>query len=201
MASLAAVVIGRHFAWAHLPKTGGDATYSMLCAVPGLVEFADPLNSSLKHTPFPDRGKQVAGKLLVMNIRRLPEWVISIAQHKARHGVYPDYEAIPLPSHAELSQTTEADDLLRQMTGDGRFGVQRWLRTERLEDDVLDLLDELGELTDQSREAVLAVGEVNVGDYDRQLERLGAVEVKRLYSLNPSWAASERRAYGSLAIA
>jgi hypothetical protein len=173
----------------------------MLCAVPGLVEFADPLHCNRKHAPFPDREKQLAGKLLVMSIRRLPEWAISIAQHKARHGQYPDYAAIPLPSHEKLSRTTEADEVLRQMTGDGRFEVKRWLRTERLDQDVLDLLDELGELTDRSREAVLAVGRVNEGAYDRQLvEQLTQVQVERLYSLNPSWATAERRAYGSLPI-
>lgn len=170
----------------------------MLCAVPGLVQFADPLTCDRKHTPFPDREEQLAGKLLVMNIRRLPKWVISIAQHKARYGRYPDYAAVPLPSHEELSRSTEADELLRQMTGDGRFEVKRWLRTERLDEDVPDLLDELGELTDRSRGAVLAVGRVNEGDYDRQLEQLTAVQAERLYGLNPSWAAAERRAFGSL---
>ena len=30
------MVIGERFAWAHLPKTGGDATHEMLCAIPAL---------------------------------------------------------------------------------------------------------------------------------------------------------------------
>ena len=85
------MVIGRRFAWAHLPKTAGDATLAMFAAVPGLVQFADPVDSNDKHMPFFGREPEVAGKLLVMNIRRLPDWVFSGAQHKARHGVFPDY--------------------------------------------------------------------------------------------------------------
>ena len=66
------MVIGRRFAWAHLPKTAGDATCSMLVAVPGLVQFADRPDSNDKHIPFFGREAEVAGKLLAMNIRRQP---------------------------------------------------------------------------------------------------------------------------------
>src|SRR5689334_9412567 len=117
------MVIGRGFAWAHLPKTAGDATYSMLTAVPGLVEFADPLDSNDKHMPFFGRESEVAGKLLVMNIRRLPAWALSGAQHKARHGLHPDYRPLPLEPNREIAGRTDADHLLRWMTDHGRFAV------------------------------------------------------------------------------
>ena len=35
------MVIGKEFAWAHLPKTGGDTTRTLFEAFPGLVQFAD----------------------------------------------------------------------------------------------------------------------------------------------------------------
>jgi hypothetical protein len=134
------MVIGRRFAWAHLPKTGGDATLAMLCSVPGLVQFADPADSQDKHMPFFGREPEVAGKLLVMNIRRLPSWALSGAQHKARHGLHPDYQPGPLERPEEITSRTDADDLLRWMTDHGRFSIDRWLRMESLQDDVLDLL-------------------------------------------------------------
>jgi hypothetical protein len=194
------MVIGRRFAWAHMPKAAGDATCRMLCAVPGLVEFADPLTSHEKHMPFFGREREVAAKLLVMNIRRLPDWAISGAQHKARYGEYPDYIPMPLATPEELSRGTDADDLLRWMTDHGRLKVERWLRTERLEEDVLALLEELGELTDQARAAVLSVGRVNVGEYDRRLSELTGAQVARLYRVNPAWAEVERRVYGDVPI-
>jgi hypothetical protein len=178
------MVIGRRFAWAHLPKTAGDATLAMFQAVPGLVQFADPPDSNDKHMPFFGREPEVAGKLLVMNIRRLPAWVLSGAQHQARHGVFPDYRPGRHESWEQITSRTDADDLLRCLT-----------------EDVLGLLDELGELSPQTRSAVTSMGRVNEGDYPReQAGRISADQLARLYSLNPVWAGVERRLYGALPI-
>jgi hypothetical protein len=191
------LVIGERFAWAHLPKTGGDAAARMLAGVPGLVRFADPPDSNDKHLPFFARESEVAGKLLVMNIRRLPAWTLSGAHHKAAHGVHPDYRPLPLEGADEMTSTTDADDLLRWMTDHGRFRVTRWLRAEALEQDVLALLSELGVLTPEVHAAVWRVGRVNVGSYDRDVAgRFSEEQIARLYRLNPDWTAIERRVYG-----
>jgi hypothetical protein len=193
------VVITEQFAWAHLPKTGGDATRAMLCSVPGLVRFADPPESNDKHTPFFGREDQIAGKLLVMNIRRLPAWTLSGAQHKAAHGVYPDYRPQPLQTPDEMTSTTEADDLLRWMTDHGRFEVDRWLRVEALEADLLALLSELGIEAPEARRGVLAVGRVNEGSYEHdEAGAFSAEQLRRLYECNPTWARIERWVYGGL---
>ncbi len=42
-----------------------------------------------------------------------------------------------------MTDKTDADDLLRWMTDHGRFEVDRWLRAEMLDRDVLALLAEL----------------------------------------------------------
>jgi hypothetical protein len=193
------VVIGRRFAWAHLPKTAGDATASMLASVPGLIEFADPLDSNDKHLPFFARESELTDKLLCMNIRRLPAWALSGAQHKAAHGVHPAYTPLPLETFDQITSRTDADDLLRWMTDHGRLPVDRWLRAEALEHDVLALLSELGKLTAEARAGVMSVGRVNEGSYSRELARdFTEEQVTRLYELNPTWAAVERRVYGDL---
>lgn len=193
------MVIGERFAWGHLAKTAGDATLAMLAAVPGLVRFADPPDSNDKHLPFFAREAEVQGKLLVMNIRRLPAWAVSGAHHKAAHGVHPDYRPLPLETGDQISSRTDADDLLRWMTDHGRFAVDRWLRAEALENDVLALLAELGVGSAEVRECVLAVGRVNEGCYERDLpRRFSAEQIRRLYALNPTWAGIERRVYGGL---
>lgn len=193
------MVIGRGFAWAHLPKTAGDATLRMLSAVPGLVSFADPPDSNDKHLPFFAREAEVARRLRVMNIRRLPAWALSGAQHSARHGVHPDYRPGLLESAEQIAGKTDADDLLRWMTDHDRLSVDRWLRAEMIESDLLALLAELGELTPETGARVQAVGRVNAGAYDRDLSRyFTARQVAQLYAQNPAWAAVERRVYGSI---
>ncbi len=189
------MVIGERFAWAHLPKAGGDATAAMFAAVPGLVQFADPSDSNDKHMPFFGREPEVAGKLLVMNIRRLPAWSLSAAHHKALNGVFPEYRPLPMMSPAEQALSTDPDDLLRWMTDHGRLAVDRWLRAEELEHDVLALLSEIGVLTPQVRAAVLAVGRINAAGYDRTLP-FTAEQIRQMYEHNPTWASIERRVYG-----
>lgn len=191
------MIIGERFAWAHLPKTGGDATYAMLAAVPGLVWFADRPESNDKHLPFFAREPEVAGKLLVMNIRRLPAWALSAGHHRAVHGVHPEYRPLPLETAEQIASKTDADDLLRWMTDHGRFTVDRWLRTELLEHDVIELVTELGALTEEVAGRIRAVGRVNVGSYERDLSRHFTPEqVRWLYDRNPRWAGIERRVYG-----
>jgi hypothetical protein len=193
------MVIGERFAWAHLPKTGGDATRRMLLSVPGLASFGDPADSNDKHLPFFAREREIEGKLLVMNIRRLPAWTLSAAHHRAAHGVHPEYVPLALESAEEMISKTDADDLLRWMTDHGRLRVGRWLRAEALEQDVLALLEVLGALTPEARAAVGSVGRVNVGSYDHELEsQFTDAQIDRLYSLNPSWARVERELYGGI---
>jgi hypothetical protein len=193
------MVIGETFAWAHLPKTGGDATAAMFGAVAGLAQFADPFDSNDKHMPFWGREDAVAGKLLAMNFRRLPAWALSAAHHLATNGVHPDYVAQPLETADEIAAKWNGDSLLWWMTDHGRFEVDRWLRIESLEQDVIALLSELGALTADVEARVRAVGHRNTATYDRDLgRRFTPEQMRRLYESNRTWAEVERKVYGDL---
>jgi hypothetical protein len=193
------MVIGERFAWAHLAKTAGDATSAMFAAIPGLVRFADPPESNDKHLPFFARESEVAGKLLVMNIRRLPAWTLSGAHHAARSGLFPDYRPLALETPEQMASKTDADDLLRWMTDHDRFAVDRWLRAESLEQDFLALLAELIELTPEIEARVRSIGRVNEGSYEDSVESLFSDEqVRRMYARNPGWTEIERRVYGRI---
>jgi hypothetical protein len=193
------MVIGDRFAWAHLPKAGGTATVAMFRAFEGLVRFADSPDDVDAHLNFGDRPEQVEGKLLVLNIRRLPAWVISRAFYVSRHGVYPDFEPIPLPAPGELARSTFPDERLALFTGDGRFVIDRWLRTESLADDVVAFVSELRDVTAAERAHVHEVGRLNAFEYDRDVSRwFTPAQVEQLYLGNPAWAAVEERVYGKV---
>ena len=83
----------------------------MLAAVPGLMRFADPPESSDKHLPLFARESEVAGKLLVLSIRRLPEGALSGAHHRAVHGVHPEYQPLPAETAEQIASKTDAHDL------------------------------------------------------------------------------------------
>jgi hypothetical protein len=189
------MVITERFAWAHLPKAAGDATTKMFAAVPGLVRYQAPIDSNEKHNGFWVHADAIEGKLRVMNIRRLPSWILSSAHHKATSGLHPDYRPLPMPSVEEMAEETDPDHLLRWMTGPD-LPVERWLRAESLAADVEQLLRDVGVDPGEAHAAVESVPWVG-NPYDHDVARTFTSEqISRMYEHNPGWAAAELEAYG-----
>src|SRR5436309_2473561 len=141
------MVIGERFAWGHLPKTGGDATLALFRLFPELIARADDRGTNRKHDAFAEHEEEIRGKVLVLNIRRLPSWMLSLAHHEARHGLYPDYQPLRMPSRDEIAERTCADEMLRQFTARGATRIDRWLRTEHLRQDFLGFITEITQLS------------------------------------------------------
>jgi hypothetical protein len=192
------VVIGERFAWCHLPKTAGDATLTPFRFFPELILFADDESTNDKHTAFEARKEQIRGKLLVSGIRRLPAWMLSHAQSEAFAGLCPDYTPLPLPSPDELSERALADYMINHFTPHGRLQIDRWIRTEHLLHDFLELFDEIATVTDEQRRQVLELGVVHSLPYEHDLPAWFAMEqIARMYANNSRWGAVERGVYGS----
>ena len=87
-----------------------------------LVVFADPEDTDEKHATFRARRRMLDGKLLAMNLRRLPFWVLSRAQYVSREGIWPDYVPIPdgLPRRS-WPRARSPDSRIHLYTDDGRF--------------------------------------------------------------------------------
>jgi hypothetical protein len=193
------MVIGKEFAWAHLPKTGGDATLALFRILDDLIEYADPEDTNDKHAFFEARADQIRGKLLAMNMRRLPSWVLSRAQHVSRRGIYPDYRPQPMGTPDELADSAFPDDRLMLYTSAGRFHPDRWLRMESLPADFLDFVSDFRDVSDAERAAIEALGAVNMADYDHQVASwFTPAQVQRMYVNNPAWATVEQELYGGL---
>ncbi|MFL5781925.1 MAG: hypothetical protein ACJ760_11485 [Thermoleophilaceae bacterium] len=195
------MIVSQRFVWGHVPKTGGDATATMIARVPRLVLLADHLGDHAKHLSFDDRRGSIKGKLLVANIRRLPDWAISVEHLRAYGGIWPDFEPLgPQPAHVVASRD-DADRALAMVVGD--YEVDRWLRQEHLTDDLLDFLRKIATLTAAEERAIRSVGLVNVHRprFRRWRRRSSKrfftpAQIDELYANNPRWAAIERRVYG-----
>ena len=195
------MVIGQGFAWAHLPRAAGTATLEMFELFPDLIEHADPAESKHQHATFSQREERVAGRLLSLNIRRLPEWVLSRAHRVAMFGVEPDYVPAAMSSPRDLARSTVPDERLTQFTDGGRFGVDRWLRVEHLAEDFLGLIAEFREVDPADRKQVEAVPQVNAIEYDHDVSHwFTPAQIREMYSRNPRWTALEERVYGDLTI-
>jgi hypothetical protein len=192
------MVIGPRFAWAHLPKTGGDLTARVFQLFPEIVTYVDDTSTQDKHLAFFQRPEVLDGRLLAMNIRRLPAWTVSVFLHRAQNGRHPDYVAEPVAPADEMATTDYPDELIGQFAGNG---IDRWFRQESLVDDVLAFIGELTTVDDDRRSEVAAFGRVNEMDYDHDVSKwLDPEQVRTLYRTNPIWAAAEEQVYGSLLI-
>jgi hypothetical protein len=190
------MVIGHDFVWAHLGKTGGDATLALFRLFPRIVLSADNPDTNAKHATFRARKDEIAGKRLILNIRRLDAWALSHAQHRASRGLYPDYKPMPLSSPDEMADSSLADDTLSHYLDSGRIKIDRWFRTEYLALDFLPFVSELTQVTPEERDQVLSFGMINAGRYDHDLANWFTPEQReRLYKNNPLWAAIERELY------
>jgi hypothetical protein len=193
------MVIGERFAWAHFPKTAGSATTELFRLFPEVVVSGDFADTNDKHAPFAEREQEVRDKTLAMNLRRLPFWVLSRAQHVARWGSWPDYEPVPMATPEALSTSSFPDERLSAYTLDGRFGIDRWLRAESLHEDFLAFISEFADVTEERQAEVRALGAVNTHDYDHRIERwFTADQIDTTYRSNPIWARFERELYGDL---
>jgi hypothetical protein len=193
------MVIGEQFAWGHLQKTAGNATLGLFELFDELVVFADPRNSEAKHASFAERAAQVEGKVLAANIRRLPAWTLSWAQHRARVARRPDGSPVPMNSPEQMVRVPRADRWLAALTGTGRFTVDRWLRMEHLAEDFADFISGFTELDEAARGRIAAFPQANAISYDHEIGHWFTPErVRRLYATNPLWAATEAHVYGEL---
>lgn len=190
------MVIGRDFAWGHIPKTGGDTTLALFGLVPGIVESADERTSHHKHDPFADRADEIRDKVLAANIRRLPAWLLSRHLHASRHGVYPDRIPIPLPDAETIARSTLADVEIKRLTGQGAYPVVAWLRTEHLAEDFLGFIRRFTDIDADTEEAIASHRHLNVGPYHHDLESwFTASHMETMYECNPLWARIERSVF------
>ena len=192
------MVIGERFAWAHLPKTGGDTTVALFKLFGELQLQIDSGNTNVKHTFFPDRRDQVAGKHLAMNIRRLPAWVLSRAQHKTREGLWPEYRQLPMDSPRQMvEECTIADRRLHQFKGP--FEIDTWMRLEHLRTDFVAFISGFVEIDDERRRLIFDLPAVDVAEYDKRWSNWFTDEqLAEMYDRNPTWAALEELLYGGL---
>jgi len=118
------MIIGKKFAWGHIPRTGGDITaelfqYANRLFDGQLIERMDgPANLS-KHYTFKENELKADGAF-ILNIRKLPSFILSwviMCSGRLRTedkkcfqgGVWPYfYETLPVPTKKQLLDPCEA---------------------------------------------------------------------------------------------
>ncbi|GJM45045.1 MAG: hypothetical protein DHS20C21_18870 [Gemmatimonadota bacterium] len=191
------MVIGKSFAWGHMGKTGGDATWRLFQCVPDLVERAHDPTDPAKHRRFVE--ENVQGKTLVLNLRRLPSLTLSYVNHARFHGLGPDQPAGTEITPEEALEELRAERVIRNHTDRGNLTIHRWLRMEHLREDFLEFVSTLRPLTSAEVQAVRAVTTKKPMPYDHDPRTFFSPDqIVQLYENSPTWARYEREVYGDL---
>lgn len=211
------MVVGDRFAWGHIPRTSGDAarTYFLIAARQNALAVTDYCNHK-KHDPFYLR-PECAGKDLILNIRRLPSFLLSWAAFIAKNGIYPDGVIVPFPANPAFTDKASgyAAEPLYKLGLWGPFAtlpdrylalfaargaeVKHWLRAESLQSDFFDVMTDYLDLSGPVVEEVAAATTKTPLDYDHDVwGHFTRREVGTMYANNPRWAAVELKVYGSL---
>jgi hypothetical protein len=191
------MIIGHSFAWGHVPKTGGNAVATLFGFFPHLIAHTDDIDSNEKHTPFRARSSSILGKDLILNIRRMPAWLLSYAHHKASEGLYPIYEPMRLDSSEAMARSTQPDQLMNLFTDHGALHIHRWFRTECLTTDFLSFVCTVANVPEAQRDYIRSHGKINARSYDRRIhEWFTDEQLARMYANNPMWSAIEEEVYG-----
>lgn len=140
-------------------------------------------------------GAGAAGKTRVLNIRRLPAWILSYSQHKSVYGTYPDYTPSIRDSPEQMVENPAPDRHLSAYLDGGAIGC--WLRVEHLPDDFLTFVSQYAAVDVDRERAVRELPRTNAMSYDRNISHwFSEDQILRLYANNPLWAEIERRVYG-----
>lgn len=193
------MVIGRDFVWAHLAKAGGEMTHALFGLFPEAVEYADKAQTVEQHMAFEDRLDQVADKQRVLNIRRLPSWMLSFHVWKSVIGLLPDFEESPMLSPHQIAESNAADAFLARYREPDNPQIDTWIRTEHMIDDFLAFIADHAEVTPEREEAARNLPRINELVYDKAIDHwFTSAHIKLMYVNNPEWAKVEAYVYGDL---
>ncbi len=228
------MVIGDKFVWSHMGKTGGDATAQYFEIVKHLVTYSDSLSDPRKHDTFQIKQEALNLDLTesrerLMNIRRLPSWLLSNANHlnaryaipirrrelrQGRHGwsesIQRGLKIVQKPYlRANFLRRPLLRLLIRSKTQPADVTlkafmcghVDHWLRQEHLAEDFTRVVGRFGTITDEQTQDILNLGSVNVSSYDDRLRKgFTKEDLRVMYANNPLWAEVEAIAYGNTSL-
>ena len=220
------MVVSDQFVWAHIGKTGGDFTAAAFRKIKSAQLHQDWRYDWRKHETFQQRqtrlGVDFGSRKRVANIRRLPAWCLSFANHIQRNfglrysiddlsrGVLqqvtnPSQKYLLLPPSIRRSIYRFAKLKIKSFNPDSVLNkyepgrVDHWLRLESIETDFVDIVGQFVELDSATRQAIVGMMPKNDGGYDRNVNNhLCPQQIHNLYQSCPIWREVELAAYGSL---
>jgi len=206
------MVIGERFVWAHFGKTGGDSVHEMFRVISRCILYADAVDMPEKHINFHKNEERLGYDLTysrkrVMNIRRLPSWILSFVHHKYH------FQAVPILKEALLNGKVFFENEDDGYAGFREVGIDHmleefmcgridyWLRTEYLAEDFIRVVSRFVPMTPSEKNQIRQI-RMNVNpDYNKDIMASFSVDdLLMIYKNCPLWAGIEESTYGDILI-
>ena len=173
------MVVSERLIWLHIPKTAGDATLQMFQQLSHPWRILDPHTDPQKHGTLADaydarRARSPAPSLI--NLRRLPEVLVSYFHHMQRHGAGAAVRQADVPSancaSRSTSTTSSSTPKPRPTTGSSTSTwaereADHYLRVSDLAESFLEVVGRHHEIDPEMRDRVRSI-RANVGSYERR---------------------------------
>lgn len=205
------MVIGEDFAWAHLAKTGGNSTLKMFMILDRLVQYHDPIDSHKKHLSFEikeeELGISLKNKKRILNIRRLPSWILShVNFQKKVYGVPINERLIEgIVNIADPDTVNTNHVTYQEMHVDESLiyydyqKVNHWLRTENLASDFISIMSTFSKISKNEKAEIHGVRDNVNPHYNKSIkDNFSNKEISQLYEHCPIWAGVEMEVYGNV---
>jgi hypothetical protein len=194
------VIITEHLQWFHLPKTAGTTTDELFLRSGVPLLWRDSQASAAKHLPASEHPEASAllreDRRNVINIRRLPDWLLSNYQHKTqRMGLRLDFEPVRQGYFYRHRQQEwlPADWWLTRFAVDDDW---QFLRVEHLKPDFLRLVQTQEAVGLRGRLAISLTTARNRTRYARGAQSsFTPGDVASMRRTNPLWARFQARLY------
>lgn len=222
------MVITPEYAVGHIPRTAGDSALAMMM---NMAFEDDPesyrsgsqffhrdwkvttMDRHEKHNTFDQDG--ASDKKLILGIRRLPAYMMSISRLIQTAGIPPvtgRYRNIEVEH--QINPKAEYDNkfvnhygpialipdyFMKKFLRDGELEVYKWIRVETLREDMLEVAHLLMREppSEDLKEKILRGATKRPEAYDHDwTKRFTEEQVERMYENNPFWAQCELEAYG-----
>lgn len=190
------MIVGKNFAYGHLPKTGGDAAIVYFNALTECI--CDPPTDPRKHDSFWRRKEVSEKEYLLLGIRELPYWTWSLMHELWYHQQYG--HLLHLHKEIQESEIVDVDFALSRPWGDMFLlaiscGVRitHWIKAESLFEDILEFVRE--NVNEVDLQKVHDISLLPTKERHDRSHPFTKEQVVRLYSMNPHWLEIEKRVY------
>lgn len=208
------MIITDKIIWMHVGKAAGTTTRGMFYYLKGSIDPSIEMNGNVfyKHDnitirttkydpPFEYSREELLAKDKILNIRRLPSYILSRSEYrlKIKNTPYTKDNMLKGFSEGGGHPGHHVDRVLEKYIEENE--PVHWLRSEHINEDFIKCMSNYYDLTDEHKKHLLPAKYNTNDNYDKNINNLfSKSDMEEMYNNCPLWTKYEEEIYGDLLI-